>query len=160
METEKTSYTLNHNGDDHDESKTESYEPLEDEVAVETDKMLAKENPELKKSADNLKDADESKAKALEEKSEAVKEKETPNVPTKNRFMQYFQRKPTEPANGNAAPESVDGAATTTTPKRKLISIKLQNPFAKKSETATPPSNPEKTTNEATSSDDKKGSSS
>lgn len=158
METEKTSYTLNHNGDDHDESKTESYEPLEDEVAVETDKMLAKDIPELTKSADNLKDAVESKT--LEEKSEAVKEKETPNVPTKNRFLQYFQRKPTEPANGNAAPESVDGAATTATPKRKLISIKLQNPFAKKSETATPPSNPEKATTEATSSDDKKGSSS
>lgn len=158
METEKTSYTLNHNGDDHDESKTESYEPLEDEVAVETDKMLGKDIPELKKSADNLKDAVESKT--LEEKSEAVKEKETPNVPTKNRFLQYFQRKPTEPANGNAAPESVDGAATTATPKRKLISIKLQNPFAKKSETATPPSNPEKATTEATSSDDKKGSSS
>lgn len=159
METEKTSYTLNHNGDEHDDSKNESYEPLEEEAAIETDKMLSKDKTDAKKSTEILLEADESTA--LDEKSEALKATETTAVPVKNRFLQFFDRKPkTELAGQNGKTETVavvDGVAPEAPPKRRFIPIKLQNPFAKKTETETPTTNGDKPNNEASSSDEKKG---
>lgn len=173
---EKTSYTLNHNGEDKEEPKTESYEPLiEEEPAVETDKMLSKDEPAavVKKSTEML--AEVTETTALDEKVEAVKEKEVTNVSAKNRFLQWFERKkpktetpeaPETPnGNGVAAPaetSAIDGAAAETTnpPKRRFIPLKLQNPFAKKAtETVTPvDDDKDKTTTvEASSSDEKKG---
>lgn len=162
METEKTSYTLNHNGDEHDDSKNESYEPLEEEAAIETDKMLAKDITDAKKSIEVLAEADESTA--LDEKNEALKAADNSTVPVKNRFLQLFDRKKpkTEPTvagqNGKTEPTAViDGAAPEAPPKRRFMPIKLQNPFAKKPETETPATNGDKPNNEASSSDEKKG---
>lgn len=167
METEKTFYTLNHNGEESEEKKkTESYEPLEDDVAVETDKMLIKATPDERKSTEILAEADETTA--LEEKTEAIKDEKpnsVPSVPAKNRFLQFFERKknntePSESQNGNTVSptvKDVDGAPATN-PKRRFIPLKLQNPFAKKSENGTTPV-PEKPTVEASSSDDKNGKS-
>lgn len=170
METEKTSYTLN-NGDEKPAPKSEKYEPLEEDVPAETDKMLAdKIEAGAKTFAEVPKEADETTA--LDEKVEAEKEKEVPNIPAKNRFFQFFEKKkkiePSEPAaqTGNGTlndSTAVDGpAAETNPPKRRFIPLKLQNPFAKKSETATPTpgtDEKEKPTTEASSSDEKKGKS-
>lgn len=168
IETDKTSYTLEHPpAEEEKKDKTESYEPLDEDAPAETDKMLVTAAaPDVKKSTEILPEANETTA--LEEKKEAIKEENqgpTPNVPIKNRFLQFFERKKpaAEPAieakNGTtvntSATEVVDGAPAN--PKRKFISIKLQNPFAKKSEPATEPANPEKPTVEASSSDEKKG---
>lgn len=177
METEKTSYTLNHDEEEKEDEKNESYEPLvEDEVAVETDKMLTNEPPvETKKSTEALAEADETTA--LESKTEAVEEKVNPTAPTKNKFLQLFERKkpksetpPPPPSvevangngNGNGVPVAERAAVelpTETPPKRRFPSIKIPNPFAKKTETETPtPADPEtKPINEASSSDEKKG---
>lgn len=169
VETEKSSYTLNHNGEEHDESKTETYEPFDEERSAETDKMLEKVAPAVKKSTEVLAEVTESTA--LAEKSEAVKEPEvspSAEVPIKNRFLQFFDRKKnksepaTETANGNGS--AVDGktepaAAVEPVPKRRFIPIKLQNPFAKKNENGegAPAIIDTKPTIEASSSDEKKG---
>jgi hypothetical protein len=162
VETEKSSYTLNHNGEELDESKTESYEVLDEDAPAETDKMLEKI---IKKSTEVLAEADESTA--LAEKSEAVKEPEIAEVPIKNRILQFFERKkkidlPTEAANGNGS--AVDGKTETEpdaepAPKRRFIPIRLHNPFAKKSENGDAPPAPAEPapTNEASSSDETKG---
>lgn len=167
METEKTSYTLNHPGEEKEENKNESYEPL-DEDAGETDKMLVKPAPDEKKSVEESPQVNETTA--LEEKKEAIKDDEaqgpTPIVPFKNRFLQFFERKKNDneqcaAQNGNTVDQSVtDGTAPTAVEaapaKRRFIPLKLQNPFGKKSDNVTP--TPEKTTAvEASSSDDKKG---
>lgn len=158
METEKTSYTLNHTGEENDESKNESYELLEDEPAVETDKMLSKDLPLEKKSTEALAEADESTA--LEEKAEAIEDKPNSVAPVKNRILKFFERKKNKPEqsetplNGTTLTE-VDGAVEPT-PKKRFVLLKLQNPFAKKSETATP-EKPQKPSIEASNSDEKKG---
>lgn len=164
METEKTSYTLNHPGEEKEENKTESYEPL-DEDAGETDKMLVKPASDEKKSEEEPPQVNETTA--LEEKKEAIKDDEaqgpTPSVPFKNRFLQFFERKkndnePRAALNGNTVDQSVTTcpAGEAAPAKRRFIPLKLQNPFAKKSDNVTP--TPEKTTAlEASSSDDKKG---
>lgn len=173
METEeKTSYTLNHDEEEKEDEKNESYEPLvEEEAAVETDKMLSDDVPvETKKSTEALAEADETTA--LDGKTEAVEEKVNSTVPTKNRFMQLFERnKPKTEEPPSPPPPSVEAAngnGTTTVaaadasieapPKRFFPSIKLQNPFAKKTETETAtPADPATKPNEASSSDEKKG---
>lgn len=162
METEKTSYTLNHNGEEEKVPKSESYEPLLEDVPAETDKMLVNTEPEPKKIAEVLAEADESTA-LDEKKDEAVKE--IPAVPAKNRFLQFFERKrppkpePVEAHNGNGTVEAVDGAAEPTNPpKRRFIPLNLKNPFAKKVETPVPDADEkDKPTDEAASSDEKKG---
>lgn len=154
METEKTSYTLNHTEEENDENKNESYEPIEEEPAVETDKMLSKDLPLENES----KVADESTV--LEQNGEAVEDKPNSIPPAKNRFFKLFERKKTKPEpaetplNGTAVTEL--DATIEQAPKKRFIPLKLQNPFAKKSETATP-DKPEKPTIEATNSDEKKG---
>lgn len=162
METEKTSYTLNHNGEEEKIPKSESYEPLLEDAPAETDKMLVNTESEVKKSAEAIAEADETTA-LEEKKDEAVKE--IPAVPAKNRFLQFFERKkqpkpePTETHNGNGTAEAVDGAAELTNPpKRKFIPLNLKNPFAKKVETPVPDADEkDKPTVEASSSDEKKG---
>lgn len=176
MDTEKTSYTLKHPEEEKDESKTESYEPL-DEDAGETDKMLSKPTADEVKPVEETPEVNETTA--LEEKKEAIKDDgaqgSTPSVPFKNRFLQLFERKksanepPSAAQNGNPVDQSVtdgDGTnpptSTETQPpgaaKRRFIPLKLQNPFAKKSDNVTP--TPEKpTATEASSSDEKKGKS-
>lgn len=161
-ETEKTSYTLNHDGDEKDESKTESYEPLveEDQPATETDKMLEPVT-EKAKSIEIL--AEPNETTKLEDTKEAVKEENQSSAiaPTKNRFLRFFERKnppppiPNESQNGNGVNAEVDGGAAA--PKKKLLAINLKNPFAKKTDTAvvTPTPTPDKPI-EASSSDDKK----
>lgn len=163
METEKKSYTLNHNGEEVEDKKNESYEPIEEDVAVETDKMLSKDLPLEKKPAEVLStEADErTTLAAIATTGEAVEEKQIANPPTKNKFLQFFERKQPIPEqsesqnltqNGNGNVTEVDGAAA---PKRKFVPLKLQNPFAKKMETPVP-TNPDKPI-EASSSDEKKG---
>lgn len=163
METEKTSYTLNHNGEEEKVPKSESYEPLLEDAPAETDKMLVKTDAEVKKSTEVLAEADETTA-LDEKKDEAIKE--TPAVPVKNRILQFFDRKPKakpEPVetqnNGNGtAAEVVDAAEPVNPPKRKLIPLNLKNPFAKKVETPVPDADEkDKPTVEASSSDEKKG---
>lgn len=164
METEKTSYTLNHNGEEEKVPKSESYEPLLEDVPAETDKMLVKADAEVKKSAEVLAEADETTA-LDEKKDEAIKE--TPAVPAKNRFLSFFDRKrqpkpepePAETHNGNGtAPEAVDGAAEPANPPKRLFPLNLKNPFAKKVETPVPDAEEkDKPTVEASSSDEKKG---
>lgn len=169
METEKTSYTLNHPGDEKDGNKTETYEPLEED-AGETDKMLSKPSVDEPKPVEELPEVNETTA--LEEKKEAIKDEAqgpAPNVSLKNRFLQLFERKkpesdPSAVQNGNGVEPTVtdvDGTATEppqAAPKKRFIPIKLQNPFAKKSDNVTP--TPEKATAvEASSSDEKKGNS-
>jgi hypothetical protein len=160
VETEKSSYKLNHNGEELDESKTETYEVLDEDAPVETDKMLEK----IIKKPTNV-EADESTA--LAEKSEAVKEPEIAEVPIKNRILNFFERKkkidiPTEAENSNGS--AADGRteaepAAEPAPKRRFMPIKLHNPFAKKSENGDAPPVPAEPTltNEASSSDEKKG---
>lgn len=163
MEMEKTSYTLKHNGEEHDDSKNESYEPLDEEIAIETDKMLSKDKTDAIKSIEVLADADENTA--LDEKTEALKATENSTVLTKNRFLQFFDRKKpkteqTVGQNGKTETSPVDGMAPELAPKKRFIPIKLQNPFAKKTETDVPATNTNgnnKPTNEASSSDEKKG---
>lgn len=165
METEKTSYTLNHNGEEEKVPKSESYEPLLEDAPAETDKMLEKPEAEVKKSTEVLAEADETTA-LDEKKDEAIKE--TPAVPVKNRILQFFERKPKQPQpepaethNGNGtAAEAVDGdAEPANPPKRKFIPLNLKNPFAKKVvETPVPDAEEkDKPTVEASSSDEKKG---
>lgn len=164
METEKTSYTLNHNGEELEDKKNESYEPIEEDVAVETDKMLLKNLPMVEKPTEVSTEADERTALA---NTEAVEEKQISNPPTKNRFLQFFERKQPKieqnesqngTQNGNGNVTDIDGAmpaAAETAPKRRLLPLKLQNPFAKKTEVSTPVSADKPI--EASSSDEKKG---
>lgn len=164
METEKTSYTLNHNGEEVEDKKNESYEPIEEDAAAETDKMLLKDLPLEKKSIEAPTEADERTALA---DKEAVEEKQNANPPTKNRFLQFFERKQpkteqsepqngTQNGNGNVTDVGATPAAAEAAPKRRFVPIKLQNPFAKKVETPVP-ANPETKPIEASSSDEKKG---
>lgn len=159
METEKTSYTLNHNGEEVEDKKNESYEPIEEDSAVETDQMLLE-----KKLIEAATEEDENTA--LADKREAEEGKQKANPPTKNRFLQFFERKQPKTdqsesqngtQNGNGTVTDVDGAtAVETAPKRKFVPLKFQNPFAKKTETPIPANNSEKPV-EASSSDEKKG---
>ena len=167
METEKTSYTLNHNGEEVEDKKNESYEPIEEDSAVETDKMLLKELPLEKIPAEVPTEVDE--RTALANKGEAVEEKQNANPPAKNRFLQFFERKQpkteqneaqngTQNGNGNGNVTDVDGttpAASEPATKRRFVPLKLQNPFSKKTETPVP-ANLDKSI-EASSSDEKKG---
>lgn len=137
---EKTSYTLNHNEIDENDAtnKAESFALIEEDIP-----MLAKtpsDEKEKGKSTEILAEPDESTALTLTDaKKETIKD-----VPTKNRFLRLFDRKTnkSEPSeqngNGVSQPALAEGAAPAA-PKRKFIpTIKLQNPFAKKSETAIP----------------------
>ncbi|CRL04436.1 CLUMA_CG017521, isoform A [Clunio marinus] len=168
METDKTSYTLNHAGDNiEDPNKTESYEPLDEDIAAETDKMLSKVIKDEKKSTEALQEPDE--LTALDEKKEAIDEKTLPpNISLKDRFMQFFDRRkptpePNETQNGNGINQNateVDGETTTSNPPpKKRFLPKLQNPFAKKANNDTSiekENENEKQENEASCSDDKK----
>lgn len=167
METEKTSYTLNHTGEEDEEHKAESYEPLdEDNVGSETDKMLKKTKDD-KNSTEALNDADETTA--LEEKKEAIEEKQpAPNVSARNKFLQFFERKKNTNAGSNGESDTHNGSTPsqpatdldgTTSSKRRFLP-KLQNPFAKRNSSSplpTPEKPLEKPAAEASCSDDKKG---
>jgi hypothetical protein len=141
--TEKTSYTLNHSEiDESDANKTESFALIEEDVP-----MLAKVPSALKekgKSTEILAEPNESTA-LTDEKKETIKDDVIQtNPPAKNRFLRLFDKKtnksePTEQnGNGNGVSQPAEGAAPTAPKRRFIPAIKLQNPFAKKSETAIP----------------------
>lgn len=143
---EKTSYTLNNYSviDVSDANKTESFALIEeDALMLAKTPMLEKEK---EKSAEILVEPNESTA-LTDEKKETIKDEKDvtqTNLPTKNRFMRLFDRKsnksePTEQnGNGVSQPATTEGAAPTAPKRRFIPAIKLQNPFAKKSETAVP----------------------
>lgn len=140
---EKNSYTLNKINDESDANKTESF------ALISEDAPMIEKTPEEKekgKSTEILVEPNE-KTALTDEKKETIKDEKDvtqTNQPTKNRFLRLFDRKtpnknePTE-QNGNGVSQSeTEGAAQTASKRRFLPAIKLQNPFAKKSENSVP----------------------
>jgi hypothetical protein len=136
----KSSYTLNH--DENDASKPESFALLSEENAP----ML--ENPsEEKAKGKSTEILTEPNEKTAEKKETIQDEKDVTqtNLPAKNRFLRFFDRKtnknePTE-QNGNGVnvqSEASEGVAQNAPKRRFIPAIKLQNPFARKNENAPP----------------------